>query len=87
MPLCVLNDYGRPYFLSRSDVDLILRSRHLMAPELHHYCGMPIDFVCHLPVLDTPRVSTHYGDGINESTRTIVDINFGPEHIAHLQRV
>ncbi|KAJ2068297.1 hypothetical protein GGI08_000942 [Coemansia sp. S2] len=53
MPLCVLNDYGQPYFLSRSDVDLIPRSRRLMGPELHHYCGMLIDFVCRLPVLDT----------------------------------
>ncbi|KAJ2074042.1 hypothetical protein GGI09_000561 [Coemansia sp. S100] len=83
--LCVLNAYGKRYFFSRCGLDLIPESKRLMAPELNHYRGLLIDFVCCLPALDMLRVSSQSVEGVNEGICAIVDTNVGLEHIGHLR--
>ncbi|KAJ1890762.1 hypothetical protein LPJ71_007858, partial [Coemansia sp. S17] len=85
--LRVLNAYGQRYFSSRSGMDLIPESKRLMAPELNHYRGLLIGFVCRLPALDMLRVSSQSVEGVNEGICEIVGTNVGLEHIDHLHHL
>ncbi|KAJ2020388.1 hypothetical protein GGI14_000870 [Coemansia sp. S680] len=85
--LRVLNAYGQRYFSSRYGMDLIPESKRLMAPELNHYRGLLIGFVCRLPALDMLRVSSQSVEGVNEGICAIVGTNVGLEHVDHLHHL
>ncbi|KAJ2421494.1 hypothetical protein GGF41_003849 [Coemansia sp. RSA 2531] len=85
--LRVLNAYGQRYFSSRYGIDLIPESKRLMAPELNHYRGLLIGFVCRLPALDMLRVSSQSVEGVNKGICAIVGTNVGLEHVDHLHHL
>ncbi|KAJ2257542.1 hypothetical protein GGI13_000871 [Coemansia sp. RSA 455] len=87
MSLCVLNAYGQHYFFGHCGLDIIPESKRLMAPELNHYCGLLIDFVCRLPALDMLRVSSQSVEGVNEGICAIVGTNVGLEYVDHLHHL
>ncbi|KAJ2020395.1 hypothetical protein GGI14_000877 [Coemansia sp. S680] len=87
MSLRVLNAYGQRYFSSRYGIDLIPESKRLMAPELNHYRGLLIGFVCRLPALDMLRVSSQSVEGVNKGICAIVGTNVGLEHVDHLHHL
>ncbi|KAJ2810145.1 hypothetical protein H4S07_002840, partial [Coemansia furcata] len=85
--LRILEVYGKRYFTGYDGWNCIPKPQRIMAPELDHYRGMLVSFVCRLPALDMLRVGAQSVDGVNESIGAIVDTKVGPKHIRQLKHI